>query len=196
MRSVVSASRNQMLRATSKNFSRSAASSAHNILRSIFSSSCINSSLNTNAAALQSLRAFGTAANKSVDYKNPKYKKLYKLEPTRRLVVLGFGAIGQGVLPLLYRHIDMKPDQVVIISNEFSDEQLRHAGDYGAQTVKYKLTRNDYKNCLKQTVKKGDFLINVSIDVSSVALIEHCQVSLAQYLTSFMMLQHTSVTLQ
>ncbi|MGH7094972.1 MAG: saccharopine dehydrogenase NADP-binding domain-containing protein, partial [Stellaceae bacterium] len=35
-----------------------------------------------------------------------------------RLVIIGFGSIGQGVLPLLLRHIDMQPAQITIITAE------------------------------------------------------------------------------
>src|SRR5438128_2482128 len=37
---------------------------------------------------------------------------------TGRLVIVGFGSIGQGVLPLLLRHIELRPDQIVIITAE------------------------------------------------------------------------------
>ena len=37
---------------------------------------------------------------------------------TGRLVIVGFGSIGQGVLPLLLRHIAIRPDQITIISAE------------------------------------------------------------------------------
>ena len=32
------------------------------------------------------------------------------------MVMIGFGSIGQGVLPLIFRHIDIKPEQITIIS--------------------------------------------------------------------------------
>ena len=32
-----------------------------------------------------------------------------------RLVMLGFGCIGQGVLPLLLRHIALRPEQILVI---------------------------------------------------------------------------------
>ena len=35
-----------------------------------------------------------------------------------RMVMIGFGSIGQGVLPLIFRHIDIKPEQITIISAE------------------------------------------------------------------------------
>lgn len=112
-----------------------------------------------------------------LDFKDSKYTKHVKLAANQRLVVLGFGAIGQGVLPLLFRHIDMEAKQVTVAAVEYSEESEKHARDYGVEIQRVKLTRDDHKAWLKQNVRKGDFLINVSVDVSSVALIEHCQVT-------------------
>ena len=35
-----------------------------------------------------------------------------------RMVIVGFGSIGQGVLPLLLRHIDIAPSQITIVTAE------------------------------------------------------------------------------
>ncbi len=35
-----------------------------------------------------------------------------------RLVMIGFGSIGQGVLPLILRHIGIKPEQITIITDD------------------------------------------------------------------------------
>ena len=39
-----------------------------------------------------------------------------ELRFTGRLVMVGFGCVGQGVLPLLLRHIDMSPGQITLLS--------------------------------------------------------------------------------
>ena len=40
--------------------------------------------------------------------------------------MVGFGAVGQGSLPLILRHIDMKPEQITIVTaNEFGKEDRR-----------------------------------------------------------------------
>ena len=155
------------------------------------------SSLPSTASSLQSLlrRSFSTsdepltpfpshpphklppAPKPVLDHQSSKYTKHVTLAPNQRLIILGFGAIGQGVLPLLFRHIGMKAEQVVIAAVDFSPEAAQHAKDYQVKTQKVKLLKDDYKEWLKANVKKGDFLVNVSVDVSSVALIEHCQVS-------------------
>jgi homospermidine synthase len=97
-----------------------------------------------------------------------------------RLVIVGFGSIGQGVLPLLLRHIDIRPDQITIISAEPRGAAV--AAEYGAGFVETALTRENYRSVLDGRLGRGDFLVNVSVDVSSVALIEHCREKDALYL--------------
>jgi homospermidine synthase len=97
-----------------------------------------------------------------------------------RLVIIGFGSIGQGVLPLLLRHIDIDPNQVTIITAEERGHDV--AAEYGVSFIQTPLTRSNYRTLLEPALGRGDFLLNVSVDVSSVALIELCQQKDALYL--------------
>src|SRR6476646_6148890 len=97
-----------------------------------------------------------------------------------RLVIVGFGSIGQGVLPLLLRHIDLRPDQIVVITAEMRGHEV--AEEYGVRFVETALTRENYRAVLDTWLGDGDFLLNVSVDVSSVALIELCRDKGALYL--------------
>src|SRR4051794_34537629 len=97
-----------------------------------------------------------------------------------RLVIVGFGSIGQGVLPLLLRHIDLSPDQIVVITAELRGHEV--AEEYGIRFVETALTCENYRAVLDPWLREGDFLLNVSVDVSSVALIELCRDRGALYL--------------
>lgn len=97
-----------------------------------------------------------------------------------RLVIVGFGSIGQGVLPLLLRHIETDPDRITIITAEPRGHQV--AAEYGIRFTQTALTRDNYRALLEPQLGEGDFLLNVSVDVSSVALIELCQTVGARYL--------------
>jgi homospermidine synthase len=89
-----------------------------------------------------------------------------------RLVMLGFGSIGQGVLPLILRHIDMPRDRISIVSG---DERGRdEAAELGVGFTVRPLTRDNYRDVLAPLLRAGDFLLNLSVDVSSVALIGFC----------------------
>jgi homospermidine synthase len=97
-----------------------------------------------------------------------------------RLVAVGFGSIGQGVLPLLLRHIDLRPQQITIVTAEPRGAEI--AGEYGVRFVEQALTRQNFRRVLDPMIGPGDFLLNVSVDVSSIALIELCQAKGTLYL--------------
>ena len=86
-----------------------------------------------------------------------------------RLVIVGFGSIGQGVLPLLLRHLVINPDQITIITAEPRGHDI--ATEYGIRFIQTALTQSNYRAVLEPWLGNGDFLLNVSVDVSSVALI-------------------------
>ena len=90
-----------------------------------------------------------------------------------RLVIVGFGSIGQGVLPLLLRHLEIAADRITIITAEPRGHDV--AAEYGIRFIETALTRSNYRALLEPQLGKDDFLLNVSVDVSSVALIELCQ---------------------
>jgi len=97
-----------------------------------------------------------------------------------RLVIVGFGSIGQGVLPLILRHIDMKANQVTVVTAE--DRGQKEAKDLGVRFLVEPLTRENYASILEPLLGTGDFLLNVSVEVSSLALIELCRTKGALYL--------------
>ncbi len=97
-----------------------------------------------------------------------------------RVVMVGFGSIGQGALPLLLRHIGIKPSQITIVT---AGEQGRaEAEEYGVKFMLAPLTRENYRRVLAPLLGADDFLLNLSIEVSSIALIELCQEIGALYL--------------
>jgi len=97
-----------------------------------------------------------------------------------RLVLVGFGSIGQGVLPLLLRHIRMSAEQIVVITPGDDGSEIARA--YGVRRVDAALTRDNYSALLTPHLGAGDFLLNLSVDVSSAALIALCQELGALYL--------------
>jgi homospermidine synthase len=90
-----------------------------------------------------------------------------------RIVMVGFGSIGQGTLPLLLRHIDIRPDQIVIVTGDENGRAV--AAEYGVEFNATPLTPANYRSLLEPRLSSGDFLVNCSSDVSSVALVALCQ---------------------
>src|SRR6185437_189204 len=97
-----------------------------------------------------------------------------------RIVLVGFGSIGQGVLPLILRHIGIAPERIAIVSAD--DLGREEAARYNVQFLKQPLTRENFRSTLEPFLARGDLLLNVSVDASSVALIRHCWEKGAMYL--------------
>jgi homospermidine synthase len=89
-----------------------------------------------------------------------------------RIIMVGFGSIGQGVLPLILRHIKVPPQRVAIVTAE--DAGRAEAEALGVRFIREPLVRENYRRVLDGLMGRGDFLVNLSVDVSSVALIKHC----------------------
>jgi len=91
---------------------------------------------------------------------------------TGRVVMIGFGSIGQGTLPLILRHIDMDPKGITIITAE--ERGREEAEKLGIAFIVNPLTRENYLSVLDPMLRAGDFLVNLSVEVSSIALMEFC----------------------
>jgi homospermidine synthase len=89
-----------------------------------------------------------------------------------RIVFVGFGSVAQGVLPLLLRHIEMPKDRITIITGH--DRGRAEAEALGIGYAVRPLTRANFRETLAPLLGPGDFLINLSVDVASSALIEFC----------------------
>ncbi|MGE5200562.1 MAG: homospermidine synthase [Acidobacteriota bacterium] len=89
-----------------------------------------------------------------------------------RIVMVGFGSIGQGTLPLILRHIDMDPKRITIVTAEELGRQ--EAEELGITFVVNPLTRENFERVLDPMLSAGDFLLNVSVEVSSIALMGFC----------------------
>jgi homospermidine synthase len=97
-----------------------------------------------------------------------------------RLVMVGCGSIGQGVLPLLLRHIDMPAGHITIVTADVRGEAV--AAELGVRRIVTALRRDNYAAVLAPLLGPGDFLLNLSVDVSSVALIRFAREVGALYL--------------
>ncbi|HEX9474085.1 MAG TPA: saccharopine dehydrogenase NADP-binding domain-containing protein, partial [Steroidobacteraceae bacterium] len=97
-----------------------------------------------------------------------------------RIIFVGFGAIGQGLLPLILRHIGCPPARMTIVTAE--EQGQEEAASYGVRFIQERITRENLRRVLDPLVGRGDFILNVSVDVSSLALIRLAWEKGAMYL--------------
>lgn len=97
-----------------------------------------------------------------------------------RLVFVGFGSIGQGVLPLILRHIGIGKERITIVTSDARGEAEAQA--YGIKFIQQPLKRDNFRQVLQPLLNRGDFLLNLSVDVSSLDLVRLCAEIGALYL--------------
>ncbi|HRX36914.1 MAG TPA: saccharopine dehydrogenase C-terminal domain-containing protein [Aestuariivirga sp.] len=85
------------------------------------------------------------------------------------IVMLGFGSIGRGTLPLILRHIDCDKSKLTVID---PDPTWSHLAEVqGATFLKKELKPNNFKSILRPLLRKGPgpaFIVNLTVDVGSV----------------------------
>jgi homospermidine synthase len=99
----------------------------------------------------------------------------------RRILIIGFGSIGQGLLPLLLQHFpDMDREHVGVIAADNRGREI--AEHYGVCFERIALTEQNFERVLDDRLSESDVLLNVSVEVASVALIAWCQAHRVLYL--------------
>ncbi|MDB5581177.1 MAG: Homospermidine synthase [Bradyrhizobium sp.] len=101
---------------------------------------------------------------------NDSQKKIVKLEG--RILMVGFGSIGQATLPLLLRHIDLPIEKVTVLAKSTDDKGI--ARELGVNYKQEELTGANFESILDSMLAEGDFLLNLSVDVSSLELVRYC----------------------
>jgi len=84
------------------------------------------------------------------------------------IIFIGFGSIGKAALPLVLRHIEAKPEQIVIIDPNNNNSAIAH--EYGVRFINEKVTEANHKELvggLMRASAERSLIINVSVNVSS-----------------------------
>ncbi len=98
------------------------------------------------------------------------------------IVMIGFGSIGRGTLPLILRHIGCDKKQITIIDPSTKSKPI--ADSLGVKFVKKGLTPANYKAVLKPFIagKKQALIVNLTVDVESLDIMRLAQEHGALYL--------------
>jgi len=92
------------------------------------------------------------------------------------IVMIGFGSIGRGALPLIERHFDFDREHFVVIDPNDADRAL--LDERGIKFVHEGVTRQNYRDLLIPLLTAGNgqgFCVNLSVDTSSLAIMEMCR---------------------
>ena len=95
---------------------------------------------------------------------------------TGPIVMIGFGSIGRGTLPLIERHFNYDKSRFTVIDPVDTDRGL--LDERGIRYVQEYVTEANYVDLLKPLLTQGGgqaFLVNLSVEVSSTAIMRLCR---------------------
>ncbi len=92
------------------------------------------------------------------------------------IVMVGFGSIGKGTLPLLERHFEFDGSKFAVIAPDDSDRKL--LDERGIRFLNVALERENFREILTPLLTTGPsrgMVVNLSVDVSSIDMIDFCK---------------------
>lgn len=95
---------------------------------------------------------------------------------TGPIVMIGYGSIGKGMLPLIERHFEFDRSRLVVIDPSDADRHM--LDERGIRFVHQGLTPDNYRHLLEPLLTQGGgqgFCVNVSVDTSSRDILELCR---------------------
>ena len=97
-------------------------------------------------------------------------------EITGPIVMVGFGSIGRGTLPLIERHFKYDKSRFVVIDPDDRDRDI--LDKHGIKFIKDGLTKANFKKILKPLLTAGGgqgFCVNLSVDTSAIDIRGFCR---------------------
>jgi homospermidine synthase len=104
------------------------------------------------------------------------------LAHTGHLVLVGFGSVGCGLLPLIFRHIAIDRARITVVTA--GEDAAAAARRHGVNVLAATVTQENYRALLAPLLSRDGILVNLGLHVASAPLIELCQEAGALYLDS------------
>jgi homospermidine synthase len=99
-------------------------------------------------------------------------------EITGPIIMIGFGSIGRGTLPLIDRHFKFDKKRMVVIDPRFDDNDAEILEKHGIRFIHDEITKKNHKKLLKPLLTEGagqGFCVNLSVDTSSLDIMKLCR---------------------
>lgn len=95
---------------------------------------------------------------------------------TGPIVMVGFGSIGKGTLPMIERHLDYDKSRVTVIDPK-DEGRKAHCEQQGVRFIQQAVTKDNYRELLTPLLTEGGgqgFCVNLSVDTGSTDIMELC----------------------
>ena len=95
-----------------------------------------------------------------------------------KILVLGYGSVGQAILPLILRHIDVNPKNITVLEKDNSKALfLKRHRSTGVKYVRKHIVEDNYESELAKYVSSGGLIVNCSLNIDAESLLKWCMVN-------------------
>ncbi|MDD2763834.1 MAG: saccharopine dehydrogenase C-terminal domain-containing protein [Opitutaceae bacterium] len=96
------------------------------------------------------------------------------LQFTNNILVVGYGAVAQCTLPILFKHIDVPPGNVTVLEYEDRAGKLAPWTARGVRFVRERITPENMARMLGEHLTAGDLLIDLAWNIDTGAMLQWC----------------------
>lgn len=90
-----------------------------------------------------------------------------------RILMIGYGSVGQCILPLVLRHIETNQNLITVL--EAHDNSILFKSRHpNIRYVTQEITEENMHDILSKEVHTGDLIINVSLNIDGIAIVTWC----------------------
>jgi len=94
---------------------------------------------------------------------------------SHKILILGYGSVGQAILPLILRHILVSPTNITVLEKDDNkkifDERHKNSG---ITYIRKEITKDNYETELSKYVDEGGLIVNCSLNIDAESLLTWC----------------------
>ena len=124
-------------------------------------------------AAVKSFKTFLGQKPVNEAVKKPKGEKFVNYD--KKVLIIGYGSVGQCILPVILRHIVSDPKNVTVLEKDNHSKLFRKRnGNNGVKYIRCEIKRDNLESTLERYTEPGGFVIDVSLNIGALDIMEWC----------------------
>jgi homospermidine synthase len=96
------------------------------------------------------------------------------IEFSKKILFVGYGAVAECTLPILFKHVNVAPQNVTVIDFESKEEKLKEWTSRGVRYIRDRITEENMKSLLAKHVSAGDILIDLAWNIDACEILQWC----------------------
>ena len=106
-----------------------------------------------------------------------------KREFINKIYLVGFGSVGRPLLWVLFKILEINPNNVTIIDERDITEEFKKLFKFNIKTIKTRLSKNNFNELMKD-LSYNDLIIDAADELSTIDIMNLCQERGANYISS------------